>query len=76
MAVIEGVLNNRYQLFSGYEYYPSGGWLDYRCGSSDLAELITKAEELLEEISFSWWHIVDLKTGEIQRSYNKYDDHR
>lgn len=54
----------RYQVFSGYNYYPSGGWEDH-LGSADTME-----EAFIEAANSrgDWWHIVDMETGDIVQS--------
>lgn len=51
----------RYLLFSGLNYYPDGGWADYKGGSDDLNALRQKADSL----ECDWWEIVDALTLKI-----------
>lgn len=58
----------RYAVFAGTMSWPSGGWNDF-CGTMDLP-LRDEGLKLAEEKrggrdSFCWYHVVDLKTGEI-----------
>jgi hypothetical protein len=47
----------RYLLFAGCQYYPSGGWDDFK-GSFDT---IDEAKEQIKILDIEdWWHIVDL----------------
>ncbi len=50
---------NRYALFAGDRYYPSGGWEDYR-GSFKTADEAMAEVTLVE---FTWAHVVDLQFG-------------
>lgn len=56
----------RYLLFKGYEYYPSGGWLDFAGTFDTIAEAKTNAKNC------DWWHIVDSKNGQTVED-NAYD---
>jgi len=51
----------RYLLFAGDEYYPAGGWQDYRGRFNSLNEAIKAAAKL----TWDWWQIVNLETGKI-----------
>lgn len=64
---------HEYALFRGARYYPSGGWEDlHKSYGEDLER--ARADVLLwieqqETNNLDWWyHIVDLKTGEIVES--------
>jgi hypothetical protein len=49
----------RFVIFAGDQYYPDGGWSDYRSSYATLDEArhaITPRD---------WWQIVDLETGRI-----------
>jgi viroplasmin and RNaseH domain-containing protein len=48
---------NRFLLFAGYDYYPAGGWGDFK-GSFDSKE---EAEEFLSqsEENYDWDQIID-----------------
>lgn len=50
----------RYFLFGGDQYYPAGGWDDFK-GSFETAEDAWRAAS----IGWDWWHIVDTTSGEI-----------
>lgn len=52
---------NPYALFAYSQYYPAGGWNDYK-GSF---ETIESALEGAANAECERWHIVDLTTGEI-----------
>ncbi len=47
----------RFLLFSGSNYYPHGGWDDFR-GSYDSCE-----EALAAPRHGDWWQVVDTQTG-------------
>lgn len=51
----------RYLLFSGDNYYPGGGWEDFR-GDFDTVEA-AKAAKLDQHKHDDWYHIVDIETG-------------
>lgn len=58
---------NRFLLFTGDTYYPSGGWRDL-AGQFDSIE---SAEESAEGLDPDWWEIVDTEAGEVVK--NNYD---
>ena len=49
----------RFVVFSGDQFYPDGGWSDFRSSHATIAE----AREA--PAPGDWWQIVDLKTGVI-----------
>lgn len=49
----------RYLLFGGDQYYPNGGWDDFK-GAFETVEDAWHAHE-----GWDWWHIVDTVSGEI-----------
>ena len=51
----------RFLLFTGSDYYPAGGWDDFK-GSADTLEEALKAAK---DANDSWVQIVDLETGEM-----------
>lgn len=54
----------RFLLFAGMEYYPNGGWGDFRNSFDTLEE--AKREILVEIVQGNdWYQIVDGRTGEI-----------
>lgn len=54
---------NRYMLFSGYNYYPSGGLRDYIGSYESMVELI-------ENISGEWFNVFDtVNNSEISNPY-------
>jgi len=50
----------RYGLFMGLDYYPEGGWLDFKGSFSSVAAALSISRQ-----NYNWWHIVDLETGKI-----------
>ena len=58
----------RYLLFAGTNYYPAGGWKDFRDSYDSLAEAMKCGEEFTIEPTaplYDWWHIVDLEEGAV-----------
>jgi hypothetical protein len=53
-----------YLVFFGDNYYPCGGWSDFK-GSFDTIE---EAREFLLTKNFDWYQIVDSQRGEIVSS--------
>jgi hypothetical protein len=49
----------RFAVFSGDQFYPNGGWNDFRSSHATLAQA-KKASA-----PGDWWQIVDLLTGQI-----------
>jgi hypothetical protein len=47
----------RYLVFSGSEYYPSGGWMDFIDDFDDIEKARVRAIEYAGE--HLWYHIVD-----------------
>lgn len=58
---------NRYLLFFGPDYYPSGGMLDCKGTFKDKKDALTVVNEFLEEdgMEFNWWHIFDCELKKI-----------
>lgn len=59
---------NRYWLFAGYQYYPSGGMHDFK----DSFEMEDGARIRFHEkfSSCDWAHIVDIETGNVVAAWN------
>lgn len=51
---------NRYLLFAGDQYYPCGGWNDFRGGFSSIED----ARDATRDKDFDWWHVIDIQTGQ------------
>lgn len=57
-------MKERYLVFAGYYYYPSGGWDDF----VDFAESIDIGIQKARNVDYNdWWHIVDSETMEVVR---------
>lgn len=56
----------RYLLFSGYYYYPNGGWSDFRGIFDTIEECIEEQEAIIGD----WYQIVDTKTWTIREKGN------
>ena len=52
----------RYCVFAGADYYPSGGWHDFRASRDTLEEAVQAAEALMEDefLQCSWYHVFDM----------------
>jgi hypothetical protein len=52
----------RYCVFAGADYYPSGGWHDFRASRDMLGEAVQVGEKLLANPSgdCNWYHVFDL----------------
>jgi hypothetical protein len=57
---------NRYALFAGDNYYPSGGFQDFRGTFSELESATDFAKKSEED--YDWWHVVDLTDGTVVES--------
>ena len=55
----------RFWLFAGQDYYPSGGMHDLDSRHDTLAEAESRGDILTAEDSCVWWHVMDLTTGAI-----------
>lgn len=59
----------RYLLFAGDEYYPAGGWQDYKGRFDSVKEALKAAAGGTRNLDFQgtwdWWQIVDLATGKM-----------
>lgn len=53
-------MTKKYFLFAGYNYYPSGGWRDYK-GTYD-TEVECYKFLLSSNDNYDWYHIVDTET--------------
>jgi hypothetical protein len=61
---------SKYLLFSGDDYYPSGGWCDYS-GAFPTVEAAIEAAQAANIQGFQecdWWHVVDAESREIVTS--------
>ncbi len=48
-------------LFAGHDYYPGGGWEDFKGCYPTVGDAVLAAASLDED----WWHIVDCDKKEI-----------
>ena len=55
---------NRYLLFAGYNYYPSGGIRDYRGSFPTMQRVVVNIGKA------DWWNVLDNYTGKIIDSYD------
>ena len=66
----------RYCIFAGLDYYPSGGWHDFRASRDTLREAVQAAEELSTGDGFTldWWQIFDMDQRRVvaQSRYQGY----
>lgn len=53
----------RYAVFANDDYYPSGGWGDFRNWFDSPEDAVAAAAEFERKHGY-WSHIVDLETGE------------
>lgn len=70
------IMTKRYLLFAGENYYPGGGWYDYR-GSFDTAEEASQAGGALHNKRINgawvdWWHVTDMLTGKCVAAESPY----
>ncbi len=52
----------RFVLFAGSDYYPSGGWDDFRSSHDTIEEAIAAAA-LPHRWGTDWWQVVDIQNG-------------
>ncbi len=63
--------SGRFLLFSGYKYYPKGGWQDCRNSYDSLEEAKEAGYQICIEQNYDWWQVVDTKEGEIVATYGQ-----
>lgn len=52
----------RYLVFAGQEYYPGGGWMDFRGAFDELQDALVLAKSTVTgELSLDWVQVVDLQ---------------
>ncbi len=56
---------HRFLLFGGMSNKPDGGWEDMINSSPTLEQARQDAISLLQDGTYTWYHIVDLETGSI-----------
>ena len=52
----------RFLLFSGMNYYPAGGWEDFKASFDIKGDAMVSGDSFKNE---DWFEIVDIQTGEI-----------
>ena len=66
----------RYCVFGGADYYPLGGWHDFRASCDTLQKAVRAAEELSagDAASIDWWQIFDMDQRRVvaQSRYQGY----
>jgi len=55
----------RYLLFAGEQYYPGGGWEDYKGTFATLEEAQEAESKESAACGYGWSHIVDTNTMEM-----------
>ena len=69
-------LPRRFCIFGGPDYYPSGGWHDFRLSRDTLKDAVRAAEELStgDAASIDWWQIFDMDQRRVvaQSEYQAY----
>lgn len=60
----------RFLLFAGDQYYPSGGWQDFKKSFDTVLEAVKAAagntkDTDLRSGTWDWWQVVDLETGKM-----------
>lgn len=54
----------RYALFAGSFYYPSGGWNDFKGTYHTVQEAVDYIEAYANsDEEYDWYHVIDLATG-------------
>jgi hypothetical protein len=69
-------LPRRFCIFGGHDYYPRGGWHDFRASRDALDDAVQAAEELStgDATSIDWWQIFDMHERRVvaQSRYQGY----
>lgn len=72
----------RFLVFAGLDYYPAGGWADFRGGFDDLDSAAAEAGRLILEQDpdkpkgcgrFEWSQVIDLEIGTGRRLHRNHD---
>jgi len=58
---MSGIKYGRYAVFSGSDYYPEGGWMDYRNSFNTVEEASAYGKGLKEGGDSDWFHVVDMR---------------
>ena len=60
----------RFLIFGGSDYYPAGGWNDFR-GDFDTQDLASaEALRLALACQWDWWHVVDSATKAVSHYHS------
>lgn len=72
----------RFLVFAGHDYYPNGGWADFKEGFDDLDSAAAEAGRLVTEQDpnrakgqgrFDWSQVIDLQMGTGRRIHRASD---
>jgi len=55
----------RYALFIGMEFYPAGGWKDWRGWYDDPEKAAAVGRAAMDRYTNDWWQVVDLWAGMV-----------
>ncbi len=55
----------RFLLFVGDQYYPGGGWDDFRDSFDSLPDALIACADIMTQEARDWWHIVDSVTSSV-----------
>ena len=55
-----------YMLFAGQDFYPGGGWNDFRGTFDTIREAVSAYITLLESETLHWGHVVGTKTMSVE----------
>lgn len=58
-------MDERYLLFAGQRYYPSGGWDDYKMSFNSTESAMLAINGFQDD--YDWWQIVDRQTLTVVR---------
>lgn len=61
----------RYLLFADYQYYPRGGWSDFKDSFDSLEEAFVhgRQKDSSGRKRFDWCHVVDTETWTVEYNY-------
>lgn len=55
----------QFLVFAGDDYYPQGGWEDFRGMYDDFQSASERLDDLIDQADVDWGHVVDLEAGVI-----------
>jgi hypothetical protein len=58
-------MTKKYLLFSGSDYYPSGGFFDFIDVFDSVEEAVAMAIKKKKDKDHDWYHVVDAETFKI-----------